>query len=96
MNWFVDSLIREQTRTAVADGLKAYVRLYYDNNTDATELEPEALRAIDNLLTFVSLTEDTEEIVTEAESEINEEGGVRSDTDGKYHQVCTYKEDDDA
>lgn len=94
MNWFIDSLIREQVRTTVVDGLKAYVRLYYDTNTDATEVEPEALRAIDSLLTFVSVTEDVEDIVSQAEEEINDEGGVRSDTDGKYHKVSTYTYED--
>jgi hypothetical protein len=95
MNWFVDSLVREQNRTALTDGLKAFVRLYYDEFTDATEVEPEVLRTMVALLSALSMgpNEDVEEIVSEIEQEINEGGGVRSDSDGMYHKVCTYKED---
>ncbi len=94
MNWILNSMTREAHRDTLADGLKAFVRLYYDEYTDATEVEPGALRALDAMLGYLSI--DLEGIVSEVEEEINDEGGVRSDSDGTYHKVCTYKREDDA
>ena len=94
MSYYFEGLVREGKRTALHDGLKAFVFLYYSNYTDATAVEPDTLRLLADLLEHVDLTEDVVEIVTEAEEEINQVGGIRSETSGKTHKVNTYPDEE--
>lgn len=71
-------------------GVKGVVHGYYDNYTDATELEPGVVHTINEMLGWTDLSGlDTYELIKEAEVEINAGGGIRSDTDGTRHQVRT-------
>lgn len=76
---------------ALAEGIKAYVWLYFNDFTDATELEPDVVRKLEWLVNILEVTDlDLPELVTEAEQEINEAGGIRSDSDGTVHTVQTF------
>lgn len=81
---------RQRTLGFVAQGIQALVRLYYDNYTDATELEGSY---VDHLLAAARESTVDDALVFEAiracEQELNQAGGVRSDTDGTTHLVRT-------
>lgn len=85
----MESLRRGELEEAVAAGARALVRAYYENYTDATQLEDGAITDLDKVLEWSPFGHDINEIVVEAERAINAEGGVRSDTDGTRHLVCT-------
>lgn len=86
------SLTRRHLENQLAEGIRAYVRLYYDTYTDATTIEPGSLRLLERLVESLDYPGDVdvEEIVREEEAMLNDGGGVRSDSDGSVHQVCTY------
>lgn len=92
MNWYLDGLVQQGRRDALAQGLKAFVGLYFDEYTDATAVEPEVLVTLDNLLTVVPVDYDVEDLVRDAEADINAVGGVLSATTNKRHQVSTYSD----
>lgn len=71
------------------EGLYALVWAYYQNNTDATEVEPQMLGALTQVLRFVEMEDRVNEIVQEAERRINDAGGITSDTDSTVHEVRT-------
>lgn len=92
LNFFLWSVARRRYERDLSDGLRAYVRLYYDTYTDATCIEPGSLRILESLVQSLDYPGgmDVEEIVREEEAMLNDGGGVRSDSDGSVHQVCTY------
>lgn len=87
---------RQRKVDALNEGLAAFVKLYYDNFTDATEVEADAIRALTNLADILDLADvDVQDIIRSAESDLNATGGVRSDTDGTVHKVHTAWADED-
>jgi len=88
-------MARASDERALAEGIKAFVRMYYQNYSDARRLDAYAVSAIEGMLMGAESSDDIEELVTEAETEINETGGVRSANDGTIHMVQTFEPDDD-
>jgi len=91
VNWWLDGYVMAGKREDMANGIKAAVHLYYDDNTDATELEDGFLAALRQLVDFpfTSLVDDLDELIREAEKEINDAGGVMSATTNERHPVKT-------
>lgn len=71
----------------IHDGVKAVVKAYYDNNTDATELEPSMIHGLLTVVDHIYTDEfDLQEAVVEAEREINDGGGIVG-SEGDRHRV---------
>jgi len=88
-----NAMRRERQRDEVVTGMVALVHLYYDNYTDATCIESDLIRLIDRVLNEADCDIDAQDLIAKEEAYINESGGVRSDTDGSRHNVCTYPDD---
>ncbi len=89
-DWFMDGFVAANMRETWAAGVKAWVHLYYHEYTDATQIEPEALRALLSLYDdWVSYDADALDLIREAEKEINDAGGVMSATTNERHPVKT-------
>jgi hypothetical protein len=89
MTGFLNALVDQRRQETLADGLKALVILYYEEYTDATELEDSmqaALRKLETEFAPFAPSVDLEEIVAEAEAD------VRRDT---ARNVRTWNTDDD-
>lgn len=86
---FVLRALEEQRRQQeVEDGIRAIVRTYYQNYTDATTLEPTFTRALMDVAQHIDLYEDDLfEIVVGEERAINAAGGIESGTTGDRHNV---------
>lgn len=80
---------RQSMASAISIGLRSAILAYYENYTDAEELEAEFITALEVILEETSLGIDLYELIRDAESDINETGGIQSDTDGTRHQVKT-------
>lgn len=91
-NVFATSLHRQRLQQEFGDGLKAFVRLYYNNYTDAVRLEPNILDLLRQLVYEASASIDEDDLIREVEQEINDEGGVEG-SDGVKHKVCTFEEE---
>lgn len=79
---------QQHQEETIGDGVKAIVRGYYDNYTDAEALEPDAYRLLEQVLALVDIDLDLEELIREAETEINESGGIVG-SEGNRHKVHT-------
>ncbi len=84
---YLEGIARQSARDAVEMGIKGLVWLYYDEYSDATDLEMDELRAIQHFADIAGI--DSVEVIIEAEREINDNGGMRSDTTGERHTVKT-------
>jgi hypothetical protein len=89
MRFLLWSLDRGRKTQALADGLAAFVSLYYDNYTDAKEIEHNTLRMLRSLVEESGVGIDVDLLIYETETRINQEGGVTSDSDGASHQFRT-------
>jgi len=90
---FASSLHMQSMQEQLEAGVRAWVELYYLTNTDAIMIEPEALGALDVMLSHVSNGLDVGETIMSAEDMINSNGGVTSHSDGTRHLVRTYDDD---
>ena len=90
-SYFFEGLALERKRTAIGDGLEAAIYLYYENHTDAHELDPQFIRALEYLTDETISSIDVEDLVTETEAKINESGGIRSEETSRRHYVRTYQ-----
>ena len=80
---------------AVLDGFAAIVRAYYENYTDATELEPGFIGALFNVARYIELDEDDlRETVVATERAINEDGGIEG-TEGRHKVGPTFEIEDE-
>jgi hypothetical protein len=89
MTGFLNALVDQRRQETLADGLKALVILYYEEYTDATELEDSmrsALRKLETEFAPFAPSVDLEEIVSEAEAEVRRDTG---------RNVRTWNADDD-
>ena len=92
MNFLHDLEIQGQ-REGLIEGLSLAVRMHYLEYTDQTELYGPFAAALETIMEHVGYTGTyVEDLVSKAEYEINQEGGIRSATDGKRHKVVTYKD----
>lgn len=81
---------RQRRLAAAFFGIKALVKLYYDNYTDATDLEEHYVHQLLNVMHEGTVGEELVfEAIREAEAELNRAGGLVSDSDGSVHQVRT-------
>jgi len=73
MDWFVNGLITSSLRRSLAEGVRAAVSLYYDDYTDATELDPQFLDGLQVLQPY--LDDDLEDLIRGHEEALSREGG---------------------
>lgn len=77
--WFLDAMALDGYRVDLSDGIKAWIRLYYEEFSDATSIEPEFLSAWSTLVggeaLFHPLESDLVELVAEVQAEITDETG---------------------
>jgi hypothetical protein len=85
LNW---ELRHHAMASTLGNGLIAAIIAYYENYTDATELEPSFISAMDTLVEMAGLGVDVYEVIFEAEQRINASGGIQSETGGR-HEVRT-------
>jgi hypothetical protein len=89
MNYFFEGLVLESKRRDLGAGLEAAIRLYYENYSDALELDREFIQTLEQLVEHTLASIDVEDLVTETEAKINHEGGIKREN-GKRHYVRTY------
>jgi hypothetical protein len=77
------------------DGMKEYVKMYYREFCDAKEIEGPVLQALETLFDAVTPLASLEEVVREAEAEINDNGGIYSEWNCKYHKVQTFEPEEE-
>ena len=92
VNMFMWEMHRRSLCEKVKVGLEAMVRAYYENYTDATELESEFIGKLCAVAEDLALSNEGLEVyeaIRDAEENVNDTGGIQSDTDGTWHQVKT-------
>ena len=80
---FLQSLVETHRRIALEDGIEAAIWQYYDDYTDATELDPEfiaALKVVTGDGAYIS--KPLEQIVDDAEQAVREDGREVFTVDG--------------
>lgn len=87
-SWFLAGLARERQTDDLATGIQAFIKLYYDNYTDATELDVNVVRMLRSLVEEAGVGIDVDLLIHETETAINENGGIESET-GFHHPVRT-------
>lgn len=81
---------RLELTAQVKRGIAAMILAYYENYTDATELETSFIGSLLTLVDELALNVELYEVIRDAERFINLNGGVQSDTDGEWHPVKTH------
>lgn len=89
MHYLDYGLARIRREEDIRSGLVALVKAYYHEYTDATNLEPGFVAALSSVWDWTGqpLDVDLEQVITDAETQINLDGGIASDTDGRRHLV---------
>ncbi len=84
---FLNALAEAGQREAIADGLKAWVRSYYDDYNDATHVEPNLIAAWELLLEqqgYSYIDGDISDLIAEVQEAITSETGrTFDDVDGE-------------
>ncbi len=70
-------------------GLKAAIRLYYENNPWTEELDLKFFAALVAIVQKTGHAIDLEPLINDVEEEINFDGGIRA-ADGFHHGVSTF------
>lgn len=85
------ALQKRQLEEAARTGVEALVRGYYDEYTDADELDPAFVRNLQSILEHAGYDwdEDGLQSIRRAEEYLNSMGGVLSDTEIRRHLVHT-------
>jgi metal-responsive CopG/Arc/MetJ family transcriptional regulator len=83
---FFDSLIDQRQREQFTEGLEAYVRLYYNEYTDAVEIDGTVWRALETL-TQMSNFDVIEETVPELVSRVQK--AITSETGRHFKEIET-------
>lgn len=91
-SWLLASMRLSRLAETLADGIKAFVALYYENYIDATQVDADTLALLETLVDESLAGIDVRELVEAAEQEINSDGGITG-ADGTKHPVRTYEKE---
>lgn len=91
---FFAMLGRQRQAERFGEGLTAFIGLYYDNYSDATMLDVGVVRAIRELVEESGVGIDVDQLIHDAETAINANGGVEG-SEGDKHPVRTPVDIDD-